>query len=82
MSKRLLVDAPVLAFPDISLEFILETDASRFGLEAVLEQTHADGTTHPIAYASHTVQPCSDHITFFLFIYVLPDCILLLYYFL
>ena len=25
---------------------------------------------------------CRDHITFFLFIYVLPDCILLLYYFL
>ena len=55
--KRLLVGAPVLAFPDFSLEFILETDASGVGLGAVLAQKHADGTTHPIAYASRTIQP-------------------------
>ena len=55
--KRLLIDAPVLAFSDFSLEFILETDASGIGLGAVLAQEHPDGTTHPIAYASRTVQP-------------------------
>ena len=36
--KRLLTEAPVLAFPDFSEEFILTTDASGIGLGAILTQ--------------------------------------------
>ena len=54
--KTLLTKAPVLAFPDFSCDFRLETDASGLGLGAVLSQEQADGTTQPIAYASRTLQ--------------------------
>ena len=50
--KQLLVSSPMLAFPDFSRRFILETDASETGLGAVLAQEQIDGTTRPIAYAS------------------------------
>ena len=36
-------------------QFILETDASTTGLGAVLSQTQLDGTIHPVAYASRSV---------------------------
>ena len=51
--KLLLTTAPVLAFPDFSCDFHLETDASGLGLGAVISQEQADG---PIAYASRTLQ--------------------------
>ena len=54
--KQLLINAPVLAFPDFTQDFVLETDASGMGLGAILAQTHEDGATHPIAYASRTLQ--------------------------
>ena len=38
--------------------FILETDASTVGLGAVLSQMQDDGTVHPIAYASRSVDKC------------------------
>ena len=50
--KELLTVAPVLAFPDFSREFMLETDASGAGLGAVLAQKQEDGLVRPIAYAS------------------------------
>ena len=53
--KRLLTQAPVLAFPDFSLGFLLETDASGLGLGAVLAQEQ-DGVVRPIAYSSRTLQ--------------------------
>jgi len=54
--KKLLVYAHVLAFPDFSQQFILETDASEKGLGAILTQKQSDGSTPPIAYASRALQ--------------------------
>ena len=50
--KAACLQAPILAFPDFDKPFLLETDASRKGLGAVLSQKQADGWYHPIAYAS------------------------------
>ena len=54
--KQILIDAPVLAFPNFDQEFILETDASGVGLGAILAQKQPDGTVRPIAYGSRTLQ--------------------------
>ena len=53
--KAACLQAPILAFPDFDKPFILEMDASRKGLGAVLSQKQADGQYHPIAYASHVM---------------------------
>ena len=50
--KEKFVNAPVLSFPDFKKPFLLETDASGKGLEAVLSQKQDDGRYHPVAYAS------------------------------
>ena len=50
--KAACLQAPILAFPDFNKPFLLETDASRRGLGAVLSQKQEDGQYHPIAYAS------------------------------
>ena len=49
---RALISAPVLAFPDCSLMFILDTDASNKGIGEVLSQEHDDGFEHVVAYDS------------------------------
>uniref|UniRef100_A0A3B1JWV6 Gypsy retrotransposon integrase-like protein 1 n=1 Tax=Astyanax mexicanus TaxID=7994 RepID=A0A3B1JWV6_ASTMX len=54
--KARLVSAPVLAYADFSLPFILEIDASYSGLGAVLSQEH-DGAVRPVAYASRGLRP-------------------------
>ena len=41
--KQLLVSAPILSCPDFSRPFVLQTDASSFGLGAVLTQPYEDG---------------------------------------
>ena len=51
--KAACLQAPILAFLDFNKPFLLETDASRRGLGAVLSQKQADGWYHPIIYASH-----------------------------
>ena len=53
--KAACLQAPILAFPGFDKPFLLETDASRRGLGAVLSQKQADGRYHPIAYASHVM---------------------------
>ena len=55
--KESLTKAPVLAYPEFSRDFILETDASILGLGAVLSQQQEDGDTHPVAYASRSLAP-------------------------
>ena len=55
--KQLLVNSPLLIFPDFSQGFVMETDASGVGLGAVLAQEGEDKTLHPVAYASRTLQP-------------------------
>ncbi|KAL7834382.1 hypothetical protein SRHO_G00286290 [Serrasalmus rhombeus] len=49
--KRRLTTAPVLAYADFNLPFILEVDASHSGLGAVLSQEQG-GKVCPVAYAS------------------------------
>ena len=55
--KKALITAPILAYPDYSKSFILETDASLKGLGAVLSQKSEDGTIRVIAYASRSLRP-------------------------
>ena len=53
--KKRLMSTPVLAYPDPNKEYLLETDASGFGLGAVLSQKQTDGRYHPVAYGSRTL---------------------------
>ena len=55
--KKLLTQAALLAYPDFTQPFMLETDASVEGLGAVLAQQKPDLSVHPIAYASRTLLP-------------------------
>ena len=52
--RRRLISAPVLAYPDFSRGFILDTDASDMGIGAVLSQAGAEGE-QVIAYASRVL---------------------------
>ena len=52
-----LLTSPLLAYPNFSIDFTLETDASKFGLGAILSQYQDDQKLHPVAYGSRsTVQ--------------------------
>ena len=55
--KLALTTAPVLGYPDLNREFILETDPLLRGLGAVLSQVDENGKVHVIAYASQTLIP-------------------------
>ena len=46
------MNSPVLAFTDYTKDFLLETDALKEGLGAVLSQKQEDGWFHPVAYGS------------------------------
>ena len=49
--KEKLCAAPVLAYPNFKLPFILTTDASKIAVAPILSQVQ-DGVERPIAYAS------------------------------
>ena len=47
--KKKCATAPVLAFADLKKPFLLETDASKYALGAILQQVQEDGRYHPVA---------------------------------
>ena len=49
--------APILVFPDFNKPFLLEMDASKEGLGAVLSQKQSDGWYHPITFGSRSLTP-------------------------
>ena len=50
--KNVLTSTPVLSSPNFEKTFILQTDASNYGVGAVLSQAAAEGLDHPIAFFS------------------------------
>ncbi|KAM9320174.1 gametogenetin-binding protein 2 [Gastrophryne carolinensis] len=55
--KTALSNSPVLQAPDFSKRFVVQTDASNFGLGAVLSQVNSHGEEHPILYLSRKLLP-------------------------
>ena len=55
MMKKKCAMATVLAFADLKRPFLLETDASRYGLGAILQQVQEDGKYHPVVYVSRAL---------------------------
>ena len=55
--KSKLLTAPILAYPDFTRDFVLETDASKRGLGAILSQLQDGSKLHPLAYASCSLSP-------------------------
>ena len=49
----MLTSTPVLSSQDFEKTFILQTDASNYGIGAVLSQTDREGLDYPVAYLSH-----------------------------
>ena len=55
--KDKILSTPVLVFPDFDKPFLLETDASKEGLGAVLSQKQDDGHYHAITFGSRSLTP-------------------------
>ena len=55
--KDYLCSSPILAIYDREKETVLEVDASRSGLGAVLKQIQCDGVLHPVGYFSKKLTP-------------------------
>ena len=53
--RKAVMSAPVLAYPDPNKDYLLETDALKLGLGAVLSQKQADGRYHPFAFGSRAL---------------------------
>ena len=53
--KKAVMSTPVLAYPDPNQEYLLETDASKLELGAVLSQKQAEGRYHPVAFGSRAL---------------------------
>ena len=54
--KKAIMTAPALACPDPNKEYLLDTDASKLGLGAVLSQKQSDGRYHPVAFGSRALR--------------------------
>ena len=54
---KFLLSSPVLRSPDFQKLFILQTDASDFGVGAVLSQEDENGDDRPVAYFSRKLLP-------------------------
>ncbi|CAG8666180.1 4873_t:CDS:1, partial [Ambispora gerdemannii] len=59
--KEKLIDAPVLLYSNFKNKFILATDASKLGLDAILSQLDPDENERPIAYASRELSPAEQN---------------------
>ena len=57
MLEEKILTTPLLVFPDFAKPFLLETDASKERLGAVLSQKQDDGRFHPVAFGSHSLMP-------------------------
>ena len=55
--KRKVQSMPILVIPDFDKPFLLETDASKEGLGAMLSQKQGDGHYHPVTFASCSLTP-------------------------
>ena len=53
---KTIMTTPVLAYPDPNKEYLLETDASKLCLGAVLSQKQSDGRYHPVAFGSRALR--------------------------
>ena len=56
--KKALTEHPILLVADPTKPFTLQTDASHYGLGAVVSQQGEDNCEHPVAYASRCLLPC------------------------
>ena len=61
--KVKLLTAPILAYTDLTKDFVLETDASQQGLGAILSQLQDDSKLHPLAYASRSLSASEKNYT-------------------
>ena len=57
MLKEKILILPLLAFPDFTKPFLLETDASKEVLGAILSQKQDNGRFHPVAFGSRSLMP-------------------------
>ena len=55
MFQKACLEAPALALADFNKPFLLETNASKLGLGALLSQKQTDGQYHLVAYASQSL---------------------------
>jgi len=55
--KKRISTPPILRLPDVTRRFIVQTDASHVGIEAMLLQEDATAEQRPVAFASRKLQP-------------------------
>ena len=63
--KQACMNSPVLAFADYTKDFLLETDASKEGLGAVLSQKQEDRWFHLVAYGSQVLTTHEKELPFY-----------------